>query len=97
MDDNSRSLVPFSDGSLANTAAGAERILSAMVEEALALGREVAVAKTTRFRIGDYTWCEPDYRQILLWAEALKMEPATLIEKLAAGEDVSLNREFVLF
>ena len=43
--------------------------------------------ETAKFRIGDYEWCEPDYRQILLWAAALKMEPAMLIEKLVAGKD----------
>ena len=80
--DNSHSLIPRPDVSLANTAAGPKRILSAMVGDALALGREEAVAQSARFRIGDYIWCEPDYRQILLWAETLKMEPLTVIEHL---------------
>ena len=87
MDNNDRSLIPLPDGSLANMVAGTKRILSAMVEETLALGRDEAVGQTAKFRIGDYNWCEPDYRQILLWAEALKMEPLTLIKKLVAGEE----------
>ena len=39
MDDDNRSLVPVPDDSLANTAAGAKRIVSAMVSETLAIGR----------------------------------------------------------
>lgn len=80
--DNSHSLIPRPDVSLANTAAGPKRVMSAMVGDALAIGREEAVAQTARFRIGDYIWCEPDYRQILLWADALKIEPLTVIEHL---------------
>lgn len=82
-----RSLIPVSDRLLASPAAAAERILSAMVGETLVVAREEAVAQGARFRIGDYHWCEPDYRQILLWADALKVEPATVIGKLVAGEE----------
>ena len=68
---------------------GGNRILSVMVEETLALGRKEVIEHNACFKIGAYEWCEPDYRQILLWAEALKMEPLTVIEKLIRGEDSS--------
>jgi hypothetical protein len=35
-----------------------------------------------RFRIGDSEWREPDYRQILLWAKALVLEPVEVIQEL---------------
>ncbi len=79
------SLIP-QEGRELTTTAGRNRILGEMVEQTLALGREEVVAQTPKFKIGDYIWCEPDYRQILLWADALKIEPAKLIEKLITGE-----------
>ena len=82
-------LVVRSDSLLSKTGPG--RILAGMVEEMLALGKEGAVLQTAEFKICDYTWCEPDYRQILLWAEALKIEPATVIKKLIAGENSQEN------
>ncbi len=87
-DENSRSLIPRPSHEVAVRVPARSRILGEMVEEMLALGRAEPIPQTTaRFRIGDYTWCQPDYRQILLWAEALKVEPARLIEKLIAGEE----------
>jgi len=43
-----------------------------MVVETLALApKEKPSPHDANFRIGDFHWCEPDYRQILLWAKAL--------------------------
>ena len=82
-----RSLISRPSHELTAPRIGQNRILGEMVEQTLALGRKEAVAQTARFRIGDYALCEPDYRQILLWADALKMEPVTVIGKLVAGEE----------
>jgi hypothetical protein len=61
-----------------------------MVGETLALTRqEQAAIQSPMRKIGGYEWREPDYRQILLWAEALQMDPATVIDKLVAGEESS--------
>lgn len=55
--DNSHSLVPVPDGSLANTAAGAKRIISAMVGEMLALTRrEQSVHTTGPVREAPLSW-----------------------------------------
>lgn len=43
--------------------------------------------KSDTFNIGEHQFCEPDYRQILLWAEALELEPLTVIERLLSGPD----------
>lgn len=83
------SLIPRPSHQLTAPLIDRNRILDEMVEETLALGRDEAVARTARFRIGNYAWCEPDYRQILLWAEALKIEPITVTEKLIAGKSLS--------
>jgi hypothetical protein len=60
------------------------RILAEMVSGALALSqsKEARAALNQRFRIGAHELCEPDYQQILLWAAALELEPATVIERL---------------
>ena len=82
-DNEDRSLISLHDGSLANTAVGAQRIMSAMVGEMLALTRqEQAGIQSAKRKIGDYEFCDPDYRQILLWAEAMSLEPLTVIERL---------------
>ena len=52
---------------------------------------EDSVSVTPEFRIGDHIWCESDYRQIMLWADALKMEPSRMIEVLLAGEESQLR------
>jgi len=76
-DDNARSLIPLPDLSLTKATWGKQRILSAMVGETLALAR-----REPRFKIGESEWCEPDYRQILLWAAALGLEPEEVIRRL---------------
>lgn len=43
--------------------------------------------------IGDYEWCEPDYRQILMWAEALHLQPETVIERLLTEPETKWNHQ----
>lgn len=74
-------LVRKPSSAVEKAAPGAKRILAGMVADALAL-RKSASALEKRFRIGEYEWREPDYRQILLWAEALHLQPETVIERL---------------
>ena len=87
--DDNRSLIPLPDGSLANTAAGAGRKMAAMIEETLLLARREAVARTDRLKIGDYEFCEPDFRQILLWAEALHLSGDEVIQRLLDQRNVN--------
>jgi hypothetical protein len=76
-------LVPRPSGTVEKTASGPKRILSGMVSDTLALAskgqRSLA---TTTFRIDDYEWCEPDFRQILIWAEATGLKPEEVITRL---------------
>ena len=76
-DKDARSLIPLPDVTLAVARQEPRRVLTEMVEQTLALARQVPL-----FKIGEYEWCEPDYRQILIWAEALDLEPEEVIRRL---------------
>ena len=76
-DDHSRSLIPLPDASLAVARPEGGRVLSELLSDTLALARGEPLRK-----IGEYEWCEPDYRQILLWAEQLALEPEEVIRRL---------------
>ena len=60
------------------------RIVAEMLGGALELARAAqnGVALAPRFSIGEHVFCEPDYRQILLWAKALELEPEAVVERL---------------
>ncbi len=81
-DHDDRSLTPLPDGSLTNMAAGAKRILAAMVGETLELTLARTGIQSAQRRIGAYAFCEPDYRQILAWSEALALEPEEKLRRL---------------
>ena len=80
---DSNALVVRAASVLQATGQGPKGILSGMVVDALALarhsGKELVAA---RFPLGGYEFCEPDYRQILLWAQALGLEPEEVICRL---------------
>lgn len=76
-------LIPLPSGALAKVRPGPERILSGMVSDALDLARSQDRSLTlARFQIGIYEFRDADYRQILLWAEALKLEPVVVVQRL---------------
>ncbi len=77
MDDNKRSLIPLSNAALTDAGAGAKRIMSSMIGGTLAV-----ISREPMFKIGEYEWHEPDYRQILLWADTLKIPPEEVIRRL---------------
>lgn len=81
-EDDKDALVPRKGGGLIQTAGGG-RVLSQMVEGALerVRSREKAL-REARFRVGAYEFREPDYRQILRWAEALDRSPESVVEVL---------------
>jgi hypothetical protein len=69
-----------------------KRILSDMVTGTLTLAkREHLLPAEPRFRIGEYEWCGPEYRQILTWAKALKLRPEEVIERLLKGPKGSID------
>lgn len=57
-----------------------------MVDETLAVVRQQLATEARKFRIGQYGWCEPDYRQIIIWAKALSLEPEEVIHRLLEGK-----------
>ena len=82
-DDERKALVVQGPRSLAEVGAGARKILSSVVSDALTVvsSREKALTSTS-LRIGSYEFREPDYRQILIWAKALAIEPEALVRRL---------------
>jgi hypothetical protein len=82
-DDERKALVVQGPRSLAEVGAGARKILSSVVSDALTIvsSREKAVTSTL-FRIGSYEFREPDYSQILIWARALRICPVALVNTL---------------
>ena len=81
-DDERRALVVQGPRSLAEVGAGARNILSSVMSDALtvASAREKALV-AARFRVRNYDFCEPDYCQIMIWAEALEIDPEILVQK----------------
>lgn len=76
-------LVPKPPSSLLKSEPGTRRILSGMVADTLAVAtKETCKPAKARFRIGNYEWCEPDYRQILVWAKALALDPEEFVKRL---------------
>jgi Leucine-rich repeat (LRR) protein len=72
-----------SPGAAEKIGTGASSILSRMVSDALAVARSQEKSLTeSRFRIGKFEFRSPDYHQILLWADALKLDPVTVVERL---------------
>lgn len=75
-------LVRRSPGAVEKIGTGASNLLSGMVSDALAVARSQTQLGEARFRIGNYEFRDPDYRQILLWAEALKLDPIIVVQRL---------------
>ncbi len=68
------------------TRPGATRILSKIVGDALALtNKEKLRLATARFRIGQDELREPDYLQLVAWAEQLQLAPREVLRRLKAG------------
>ena len=81
-DNQNRSLMPTTGASLEKVSAGVERVLTAMVGEALAvLQREPIGIQSGFYRIGDHDFCEPDYQQVICWAKALDVTPETIVDR----------------
>jgi hypothetical protein len=60
------------------------RVIEQMVRDVLVRATSKAVS-SPRFYIGDTALREPDYRQILRWAEAIKQTPEALLATLKAS------------
>lgn len=81
-DNPERSIIPHPDAQMEKAAGGDNRIVTAMVDEALVLARQRSQPIRAGFNIGAYEWCEPDYRQIVAWSKALALDPEIVIERL---------------
>lgn len=95
-DDENHPLILLPDASLEESTAGADRVLSAMIVESLALLRQKQTSIEPHWlKIGDHEFCEPDYRQILRWAAALELEPGVFIGRLLSDESMHGEGSFI--
>ena len=72
-------IIPLPGAELTDSRSNGGRIVGEMVLGTLALSRAV---QEPRFRIGAHEFCEPDYRQILLWAADSQVTPDQFVQKL---------------
>ena len=82
--ENALRLTP--SGALEKVGHGPKQILSGMVSDALVLARTQTEPALVLHRIGDYEFRDPDYRQILTWAESLGLGPEEVIGRLAESK-----------
>lgn len=91
-------LVAQSGRAIQAAGAGPSSILAGMVADVLTLAKPLSVeVMPTLFRVGDYDFCEPDYKQILLWAEALAFKPEVVVGHLQSfmpSEDQNIDFKF---
>ena len=88
-----KALVPRQPSAVEKATSGVKRILSGMVSDTLALAsRDQRSLATTKFRIGNFEWCEPDYRQILIWAEETGLMPEEVTTRLFDQQSLCKDR-----
>ena len=81
--DDSKALVPQGSGSLSRIKPRRTNpIMQRMTRDILALLEEQNRLEQVRFTLGDYEFREPDYQQILRWAEAWGRSAEEVLEKL---------------
>ena len=82
-----RSLIPIGQtlpALLPDRAGGS--VMQRMARGALDIAQQYPRATgSKRYRLGGHELCEPDYRQVLLWAERLGMTPEEIIARLSAA------------
>jgi Leucine-rich repeat (LRR) protein len=94
-DKENTALIPLPAGALQNLGTGPKNILSVMVSDALALARQQEQERSlalVRFRLGNFEFRDPDYRQILIWAKALELEPEVFIDQLEHSFEFEYER-----
>src|ERR1035437_4466905 len=86
VDEKHNAMIPRPSSAIEKIGPGPRGILTRMVSDTLTLARSQQKQLTvTRFGIGNYELCDPDYRQILLWAAALEFAPEGIIERLESS------------
>jgi Leucine-rich repeat (LRR) protein len=96
MTDKKQPLVPTTqtNTSLITTPVGSNPVLRRMTDDALEWFRKKELT-AQRFRIGEYEFCGPDYRQILHWAGQYGKSPEEVVETLSSS--FFKNRPFDLY
>jgi hypothetical protein len=83
MTDEEKALVLGKDSAITEQKAGSKAILNRIVTDAMSVARSPEqIPISARFPIGDYEFKEPDYRQIVRWAEQLDLSHEEVVERL---------------
>ena len=80
--DNKKGLIPRSSSEVAGDGRRKSPVIKRMTRDVLTRA-EVHGVDQSRFRIGDYEFREPDYRQVLQWAEVGNLAPERVVEHLS--------------
>ncbi len=83
-EDERKMLIPQPAGEIQRGGSGPRRLLSRMTDDVLDIVRSRAVLGA-RFRIGQFEFREPDYRQIQIWAECLGLSADAIVRRLTAS------------
>jgi hypothetical protein len=98
VEEKRNAMIPRPSGAIEKIGPGPRDILTRMVSDALVLARSQEKSLTAaRFRIGNYELRGADYRQILLWAKALELEPAGIIQRLESSSCEDRDRATLKF
>jgi len=80
-------LIVWPTHSLLQPGSGAEKVLSRIVSDALTVVRAHDIAeRSARFRVGEYEFREPDFRQIAIWAREIGESSEALVKLLESRE-----------
>jgi hypothetical protein len=80
-----QTLVPHAGTELGSVRRRTHPVISRMSRDVLARAKAQQGLSKARFRLGKYAFREPDYRQILDWAEALGQAPDWVLKQLEAS------------
>jgi hypothetical protein len=80
-DSTSNALVPHPGTDLTKTGRRTNAVIARMTRDVLARAESHGIS-TARYRLGQYVLREPDYLQILDWAEALRKAPEWVLTQL---------------
>lgn len=85
-DRKGRELTPNLSTQLAPKSTSAKNLIDTSISDALATARSKGLANL-KHKLGEYEFNEPDFQQILTWADQILESPEVILEQLQGDED----------
>ncbi|MFM7166607.1 MAG: leucine-rich repeat domain-containing protein [Planctomycetaceae bacterium] len=97
--EDDRALIRHPSSTPIRTGVSRSGVLQRMTASTLQLMRQFPppAAVPQRFTLGDIAFAEPDYRQLLIWAEALGLRPEELVLRLQQQPPYELAEQTISF